>query len=112
MSLDEEEDDEDCDDEVELVSVDAVLFEAAVPGIVAALTAASRPTPARAAAAAPKVSRFRRRRASSRAVERSLSMGSRLAVHDELRLWGCWELARKSYRRMVPPEGIEPPLVA
>ena len=81
MPLVDEDEEEDWDvvddDEDEVVPVDAVLllFELVVPGIVAALTAASAPTPTSAAAATPNVRRFSRRSALSRARDlRWLSM--------------------------------------
>ena len=61
------EEDEEVDESfVVLVELDAALDDAAVPGIVAALTAAKIPTPATAASEAPTVRRSSRRRASSR----------------------------------------------
>ncbi len=73
--LEEDEEDDCAVEAVELDAVDEARLEVdALPGMVAAPTAANTPTAARATAAAQKVSRLRSWRAASRASIRVVSM--------------------------------------
>jgi hypothetical protein len=91
---------DDCDveleDDVESVDEPAVevVVVSEVPGMVAALTAVKMPRPATAATPAPRVRRWRRRRAASRASV-GLTMTDRLEPFHQATLGRCWELAVK-----------------